>query len=146
MKAIPSTYHQTVNYLTNIRQVNLLSSQLAAQQCYQLSVWEHIGEKSSDSPPIEDQTPAYQSQFVAQIKAEDKDMLAMDPLEKVTLDGPKKFTYVNSLLSNEKMEHLQLILLNNIYVSIWSHSNMVRINPTVASYKLNIIPATRLVK
>ena len=87
MKVIPSTYHQKVSYLTNIRQVDLLSSQLAARQCYQLSVWEHIGEKSSDNSPFEDQTPAYQSQFVAQIKAEEKDMLAMDPLEKVTLDG-----------------------------------------------------------
>ena len=40
----------------------------------------------------------------------------MNPLEKVTLDGPKKFTYVNSLLSNEERERLQLVLLNNIDV------------------------------
>ena len=38
MKAIPSTYHQMVIYLTNIGQVDLLSSQLAARQCYQLSM------------------------------------------------------------------------------------------------------------
>ena len=38
MKAIPSTYHQMVSYLTNIGQVDLLSNQLAAQQCYQLSI------------------------------------------------------------------------------------------------------------
>ena len=31
MKAIPSTYHQTVSYLTNTRQVDLLSSQFAAR-------------------------------------------------------------------------------------------------------------------
>ena len=37
MKAIPSTYHQTVIYLTNIGQVNLLGSQLTARQCYRLS-------------------------------------------------------------------------------------------------------------
>ena len=36
MKAIPSTYHQTVNYLTYVGQVDLFSSQLAAWQCYQL--------------------------------------------------------------------------------------------------------------
>ena len=40
MKAIPSTYHQTISYLTNDGQVDLLSSQLAAQQCYQLSTHE----------------------------------------------------------------------------------------------------------
>ena len=38
----------------------------------------------------------------------------MDPLEKVILDWPKKFTYVSSLLSNEEREHLQLVLLNNV--------------------------------
>ena len=31
MKVIPSTYHQTVSYLTNAGQVDLLSSQLAAR-------------------------------------------------------------------------------------------------------------------
>ena len=31
MKVIPSTYHQTVNYLTNIGQVDLLGSQLATR-------------------------------------------------------------------------------------------------------------------
>ena len=31
MKVVPSTYHQMVNYLTNVVQVDLLSSQLAAR-------------------------------------------------------------------------------------------------------------------
>ena len=38
------------------------------------------------------------------------------PLEKVTLDGLEKFTYVSYLLSNEEREQLQLVLLNNIDV------------------------------
>ena len=63
----------------------------------------------------------------------------MDPLEKVTLDGPKIFTYISSLLSNEEREQLRLMLLNNIDVFVWCHSNMIRINPTVASHKLNVI-------
>ena len=57
MKVIPSTYHQTVSYLTNTGQVDLLSNQLDTRQCYQLSVREQRGEKSSESPPLEDQTP-----------------------------------------------------------------------------------------
>ena len=40
IKVVPSTYHQAVSYLTNAGQVNLLSSQLGAQQCYQLSIRE----------------------------------------------------------------------------------------------------------
>ena len=69
-----------------------------------------------------------------------------DPLEKVTLDGPEKFTFVSSLLSNEERERLRLVLLNNIDLFAWSHSNMVRVNPTVASHKLNIILAARPVR
>ena len=38
MKAIPSTYHQTISYLTASGQVDLQGSQLAARQCYQLSM------------------------------------------------------------------------------------------------------------
>ena len=38
MKVVPSTYHQMINYLTSAGQIDLLSSQLAALQCYQLSV------------------------------------------------------------------------------------------------------------
>ena len=64
----------------------------------------------------------------------------MDPLEKVTLDGPEKFTYINSFLSNEEREQLQLVLLNNTDVFAWSHSYMVGINPMMASHKLDIIP------
>ena len=34
MKAIPSTYHQTISYLTASGQVDLQGSQLATRQCY----------------------------------------------------------------------------------------------------------------
>ena len=70
----------------------------------------------------------------------------MDPLEKVTLDGPKKFTYISSLLSNEEREQLRLMLVNNIDVFTWSHLDMIGINPTMASHKLNIITATRPIR
>ena len=36
MKAIPSTYHQMVSFLTKDGQTNLYGSQLAARQCYQI--------------------------------------------------------------------------------------------------------------
>ena len=38
MKAVPSTNHQTINYLITSGQVDLQGSQLAARQCYQLSI------------------------------------------------------------------------------------------------------------
>ena len=33
MKVVPSTYHQMISYLISAGQINLLSSQLVAQQC-----------------------------------------------------------------------------------------------------------------
>ena len=78
--------------------------------------------------------------------AEDKDPLAVGPLEKVTLDEPKKFIYVSSLLSEKERKQLQLALLNNMDVFAWSHSDMIGINPAVAFHKINIIPKTRLVR
>ena len=38
MKTIMSTYHQMVSYLTEVGQVDLLSSQLVFRQCYQVTV------------------------------------------------------------------------------------------------------------
>ena len=53
MKEIPSTYHKTINYLTTSGQVDLQSSQLAACQCYQLSVHGRGKDKEPDSSSAE---------------------------------------------------------------------------------------------
>ena len=53
MKAIPSTYHQTISYLTASGQDDLQGSQLAARQCYQLSVHEREKDKKPDSSSAE---------------------------------------------------------------------------------------------
>ena len=53
MKAIPSTYHQNISYLTAFGQVDLQGSQLAARQCYQLSINEREKDKGPDNSPAE---------------------------------------------------------------------------------------------
>ena len=55
MKAVPSTYHQTISYLTTSGQVDLQGSQLAARQCYQLSMQAREQEECSSEPPLEGQ-------------------------------------------------------------------------------------------
>ena len=70
---------------------------------------------------------------------EENDLLAVDPLESVVLDGPEKVTYVSSLLSSKENEHLQRVLLRNIDVCTWNHLNMTGIDLMLASHKLNII-------
>ena len=56
MKVVPSTYHQMISYLTSVGQIDLMSRQLAARQCYQLSVQEREKNESSYNPAIETQT------------------------------------------------------------------------------------------
>ena len=53
MKVVPSTYHQSISYLTASGQVDLQGSQLASCQCYQLSVHERKKGKGPDSSPSE---------------------------------------------------------------------------------------------
>nr|CAN84034.1 hypothetical protein VITISV_016994 [Vitis vinifera] len=50
MKAIPSTYHQMVSFLTNDGQTDLYGSQLVARQCYQIAREAGTGEEDA-SPP-----------------------------------------------------------------------------------------------
>ena len=51
MKAIPSTYHQMVSFLTNDGQIDLYGSQLAARQCYQIA--REAGTSREDVPLLE---------------------------------------------------------------------------------------------
>ena len=62
------------------------------------------------------------------------------------LDGPEKFTYVSSLLSNEEREQLRLTLLHNIDLFARRHSDMVGINSMVASHKLNVLPTAKPIR
>ena len=62
------------------------------------------------------------------------------------LNDPKKYTYVSSLMSTDEKEQLQLVLLNNVDLFAWKHSDMIGISPTVTSHKLNIIPIVRPVR
>ena len=70
----------------------------------------------------------------------------MDLLELVVLDGQEKFTYGSSFLSNKEKEQLQCVLLRNIDVFSWNHSNMTGIDPMLASHKLSIILVAKLVR
>ena len=62
------------------------------------------------------------------------------------LDGVEKFTYAKSLLTDDEKEQLRLVLLSNIDVFTLSHSDMVGINPTMDSHKLNIISPAKIGK
>ena len=70
----------------------------------------------------------------------------MDLLESILLGGPDKHTYVSSFLSGEEKEQLRQVLLCNIDVFAWTHSNMTGISPVHASHRLNVIPSAKPIK
>ena len=70
----------------------------------------------------------------------------MDLLEEIELDESERFTYISSLMSNKEKEQVRLSLLHNIDVFAWRHSDMVGINPTVASHNLKVLPTARSIR
>ena len=74
------------------------------------------------------------------------EQLAVDPLESVCLDGPEKSTYVRSLLFDAEKEQIQQVLLHNMDVFAWTHSDIADISPVHASHKLNVIPSARPIR
>ena len=54
-----------------------------------------------------------------------------------------QITYTSSLLTQEELELLESMLKCNKDIFAWTHSDMPRIHPFVASHKLNILPTSR---
>ena len=77
---------------------------------------------------------------------EDREQLAVNPLESILIGHPDKCTYVSSLLSREERARLQQTLQANADVFTWTHSNMIGINPVHASHKLNVVSSTGYVR
>ena len=64
----------------------------------------------------------------------------------MSLVEPDKSTYVSFLLSGAEKEQVQPVMLLNMDVFAWTHSDMVDISPIHASHKLNVIPSARPVR
>ena len=77
---------------------------------------------------------------------EDKEQLAVDPLESILISEPCRNTYVSSLLIEEERVQLQQILQANADVFAWTHSDMIGINLMHASHKLNVVSSARPVR
>ena len=77
---------------------------------------------------------------------EDGEQLAINPLESMSLTEPDKSTFVSSLISGVEKEQMRQVLLHNMDVFAWTHSDMADINPGHASRKLNVIPLAKLIR
>ena len=77
---------------------------------------------------------------------EDMEQLAVDPLDSMSLAELDKSTYVSYLLFDVEKEQIRRVLLHNMDVFTWTHSDMADINPVHASHKSNVIPSARLIR
>ena len=98
MKEIPSTYHQTISYLTASEQVDLQGSQLATRQCYQLSIHKREKDKEPDSSSAKARPSSKQLRSAVRATSEDREQWAVGPLQPIVVGGPDRCTYVSSLL------------------------------------------------
>ncbi|RVW70224.1 hypothetical protein CK203_051479 [Vitis vinifera] len=117
MKAIPSTYHQMVSFLTNEGQTDLYGSQLAARQCYQIAR-EAVANQEDASPP--------------------EPSIGARPIAIIGSGGPR--------IPRRNPEHYRIFLRSNHDIFAWTHSDMKGIHPSIASHKLNVFPAARPIR
>ena len=95
---------------------------------------------------LENQPSQYQSQSAARLAADEREPLAVDPLEIVSLDGSDRCIYISTLLSKDEKAQLCQVIQSNVDVFAWTHANMPGISPVHASHKLNIAPSAKLVR
>ena len=146
MKAIPSTYHQNISYLTASGQVDLQGSQLEARQCYQLSIHGREKDKEPDISFAEAHPSLYKLRPAVQAASEDREQLVIDPLHPIVVGGPDRCTYASSLLTEKEKAQLQQALTENADVFAWNHAEMTGVNLENASHKLNVLPSARPIR
>ncbi|RVX06063.1 hypothetical protein CK203_018624 [Vitis vinifera] len=72
------------------------------------------------------------------------DLPTVDPLRFIHLSKKSDhFTYVISLLELGELQALERVLHRNKDVFAWTHSDMPGIHPSIASYRLNVMPSSR---
>ena len=123
-KAVTSTYHLMIKFLTEYGIGELQGDQVAARECYiaMLEIEDHqqtmcIGEQWTIAEPVKE-------------------------LEEVMLDesGPGRTTRMGTLASPMVRQDLASFLRMNQDVFAWSHEDMLGIDPSVIVYRLNVNP------
>ena len=104
--------------------------QLAARECYlaMLSVDEHMQKMS-----IEER----------KVTAEPIEVLEDIPLEE---GNPEKFTRIGTSMKEKMKKDLVQFLRKRIDVFAWSHEDMLGIDPSVITHRLNVHPSSKPVR
>ncbi|XP_065050223.1 uncharacterized protein LOC135680164 [Musa acuminata AAA Group] len=137
IRAVVSTYHQTVKFPTHAGTGEVWGSPRESIQCYLTTVSLHKRAKIDRS--LEDPRETKQPTPHPEPTAPTCDI----PLMK---DRPDRTIKVGSEHPEQEREQLVGFLQENADVFAWSPSDMTGINPKTAQHHLNISPDARLVK
>ena len=129
-KAVTSTYHLSVKFLTEYEIRQAQGDQLAARECYlaMLALDEHV-----QTMTIEER------RIVAEPTEVLKDVLLQE-------DDPEKFTRIGIGMKEKTKQDLVQFLRKSIDVFAWSHEDMLRIDPSVIAHRLNVYPSSKPVR
>ena len=129
-KAVTSTYHLLVKFPTEYGVGEVQGDQLAARKCY-LAIL----------------TMDEQAQMM---NIEERRVVAkpIEALEDISLDenDPEKSTRIGADLEKKIKKDLIHFLRENIDIFAWSHEDMLGIDPSVITYRLNVYPSSKPVR
>ena len=129
-KAVTSTYHLSVKFLTEYEVGEVQGDQLAARECY-LAIL--AMDEQTQMMNIEER----------RIMAEPTKALEDISLEE---DDPEKSTKIGADLEGKIKKDLIHFLRENIDVFAWSHEDMPGIDPSVITHRLNVYPSSKPVR
>ena len=129
-KVVTSIYHLSVKFPTEYRVGEVQGDQLAARECYLAML---VMDEQTQTMNIEER----------RIVAEPTEALEDIPLDK---DDPGKSTRIGVDLEAKIKNGLIRFLRENIVVFAWSHEDMLGIDPSVITYRLNVYPSSKPVR
>ena len=128
-KAVTSTYHLSVKFPTEHGVGEVQGDQLAARECYLAML---AMDEQTQTMNIEER----------RIVAEPTETLEDIPLDE---DDLGKSIRIGADLEGKIKKDLIRFLRENIDVFAWSHEDMLGIDPSVITHRLNVYPSSKLV-
>ena len=126
-KAVTSTYHLSIKFPTEYGVGEVQGDQLAARECYLAMM---AMDEQTQTMNIEER----------RIVAEPIEALEDIPSDK---DDPRKSTRIWADLEGKIKKGLIRFLRENIDVFAWSHEDMLGIDPSVITHRLNVYPSSK---
>ncbi|XP_065034299.1 uncharacterized protein LOC135680310 [Musa acuminata AAA Group] len=137
IRAVVSTYYQTVKFLTHARTGEVVGSTRESRRCYLTAVSLH--KRARAEPPLADPREAKKPASHLEPRGSTVDV----PLQE---GRPEQMVRIGSELPEQERRELVGLLQKNTDVFAWSPSNMTGVDPGVAQHHLNISPDARPVK